>query len=387
MWRDDKNKPNEGTDMIDLRTLSRRGFLNMSAVGAASLMLPAALTRPAFAAAPLPAVKEEDAILGFGYVGPVSDEGWTWAHNQGVLAVKKAYPKLKKVLEVENIPYSAAATRTYRQFVSEGAQMIFDTSSSGDFLHEVVKRAPDVAFMECDGRVSMDNLGWYYLAHWYPTYVIGVAAGHMSKSGKLGYVASFPVASVIGSTNAFLMGARSVNPNATLQCIAINSWFDPQAATQAGTALIDNGCDFLFGIMDEAGYLQVAEKRGVWAAMWNTDIRRYGPNSYVSSVLIDFAKFYVDQVGQRLAGTWTPSEVLFKMGQGVDRDKWGEKVPADAAKAADAVRDKIIGGWSPFEGEIKDNKGNVKIAKGQKMTDVEIYNWDWSVDGVSGLGV
>lgn len=372
--------------MIDLRTLSRRGFLNMSAAGAAALAMPAGLLRAGSAsAATLPAIAEEDAVIGFGHVGPITDEGWTWSHHQGVLAVKDAFPKLKKVIEVENVPYSADATRTYRQFVSEGASIVFDTSSTGDFLHEVVKRAPDVAFMECDGHQVMDNLAWYYLAHWYPTYVVGVAAGHLSKTGKLGYVASFPVASVFCSTNAFLMGARSVNPNATLQTIAINSWFDPQAATQAGTALIDNGCDFLFGIMDEAGYLQVAEQRGVWAAMWNTDIRRYGPNSYVSSIIIDFKKFYVDQVSKRLAGTWTPSETLLQMGSGVDRDAWGEKVPADVAKAADAVRDKIIGGWSPFVGEIKDSTGAVRVAKDQKMTDMDLYTWDWSVEGVSGL--
>jgi basic membrane protein A len=371
--------------MIDLLTLSRRGFLNMSVAGAASLIVPAGLVGQARAAAAFPAIKEEDAVIGFGHVGPISDEGWTWAHHQGVLAVKDAYPKLKKVLEVENIPYSADATRTYRQFVSSGANMIFDTSSSGDFLHAVVKQATDVAFLECDGRVDMDNLSWYYLAHWYPTFVIGVAAGHLSKSGKLGYVASFPVASVFASTNAFLMGARSVNPNATLQTVVINSWFDPQAATQAGTALIDNGCDFLFGVMDEAGYLQVAEKRGVWAAMWNTDVRRYGPNSYVSSVMIDFKKYYVDQVGKRLAGTWTPADSLLAMGSGVDRDKWGEKVPADVASAADAVRDKIMGGWSPFVGELKDSTGKVRVAAGQKMTDIDLYNWDWSVEGVTGL--
>ncbi|NKN39755.1 BMP family ABC transporter substrate-binding protein [Agrobacterium sp. a22-2] len=371
--------------MIDLRNLSRRGFLNMAAAGSAAALLPGGLIRAASAATPLAAIKEEDAVIGFGHVGPITDEGWTWSHHQGLLAVKEAFPKLKNVLEVENVPYSADATRTYRQFVSEGANMIFDTSSTGDFLHEVVKRAPEVAFMECNGHQTMDNLGWYYMAHWYPTYVLGVAAGHLSKTGKLGYVASFPVASVYTSTNAFLMGARTVNPNATLQTIVINSWFDPQAATQAGTALIDNGCDFLFGIMDEAGYLQVAEKRGVWAAMWNTDIRRYGPNSYVSSIIIDFKDFYVDQVKKRLAGEWTPSETLFAMGKGVDRDVWGEKVPADVGKAADAVRDKIMGGWSPFVGELKDSKGTVRLAAGQQMTELELYNWDWSVEGVTGL--
>jgi basic membrane protein A and related proteins len=370
--------------MIDLRSLSRRGFLNMAAAGSASLALPG-LVRSASAATALPAVNEKDAVIGFGHVGPVTDEGWTWSHHQGVLAVKEKFPNLKKVLEVENVPYSADATRTYRQFVSEGANMIFDTSSTGDFLHEVVRRAKDTAFMECNGHVLMDNLGWYYLAHWYPTYVLGVAAGHLSKSGKLGYVASFPVASVYTSTNAFLMGARTVNPTATCQTITINSWFDPQAAAQAGTALIDNGCDFLFGIMDEAAYLQVAEKRGVWAAMWNTDIRRYGPSSYVSSIIIDFKEYYVEQVRKRLAGEWTPTESLFAMGAGVDRDAWGEKVPADVGKAADAVRTKILGGWSPFVGELKDSKGAVRLAKGQKMSEMDLYNWDWSVEGVTGL--
>ena len=207
----------------------------------------------------------------------------------------------------------------------------------------------------------------------------------MSKSGKLGYVASFPVPSVFSGTNAFLMGARSVNPKATLQVIAIQSWFDPQAATQAGTALLDNGADLLFGIMDEAGYLQVAEKRGAKAVMWNTDIRRYGPKAYITSIVIDFKKFYVEQVGLRLAGKWTPPQVILPMGGGVDVDKWGETVPPDVAKQADAVRTKMLGGWSPFTGEIKDSKGNVKVAKGATMSESELYNWNWSIEGVIGI--
>jgi basic membrane protein A and related proteins len=234
-------------------------------------------------------------------------------------------------------------------------------------------------------RNPLDNLSTYYVAHWYPTYVTGVAAGLMSKSGKLGYVGSFPVPSVFSGTNAFLMGARSVNPNATMQVIAINSWFDPQAATQAGTALIDNGADLVFGIMDEAGYLQVAEKRGAKAVMWNTDIRRFGPKAYVSSIVIDFKKFYVDQVRARLEGKWVPTQTILPMGGGVDRDAWGETVPEEVRKQADAAREKIAGGWSPFVGEIKDSKGNVKVAAGKKMTESELYNWDWSIDGVRGI--
>ncbi len=370
---------------MDLRNLSRRGFLNIGAAAGASLILPkTGLIRSARAAEPLPAVAEENAVIAFGHVGPTSDEGWTWSHDQGMKAVQAAFPKLKTLM-VESIPYSADASRTYRQFVSEGANMVFATSNYGDFLYDVAKRSPEVAFFECDGRAPLDNLGTYYLAHWYPSYITGVAAGLMSKTGKLGYVASFPVPSVYSGTNAFLMGARTVNPNATMQAIVINSWFDPQAATQAGTALIDNGCDLLFGIMDEAGYLQVAEQRGAKAVMWNTDIRRYGPKAYVSSIVIDFKNFYVDQVRQRLEGKWVPTENILPLGAGVDRDAWGETVPEDVRKQADAVRDKMLGGWSPFEGEIKDSKGNVKVAKGTRMSEVELYNWDWSIEGVTGL--
>lgn len=362
---------------------SRRNFLQISGAATTGLM-GNGLIRPAWASQLAP-VAEEDAVVAFAHVGPIADEGWNWAHHQSMLAVKEAFPNLKNVIEVENVPYSADATRLFRQFVREGANIIFDTSSKGDFLLEVSDRTPDVAFCECNGITVKDNLSWYYGETWYPSYVIGVAAGLMTKTNKLGYIAAFPLPSAYASTNAFLMGARSVNPQAELQTIVINSWFDPQAATQAGTALLDNGCDFLFGIMDEAAYLQVAEARGAWAAMWNTDLRHYGPNAYVSSVVFDFKPYAVEQVRNRLNGTWKPAATLFPMGGGVDRDAWGQNVPAEVAAQADAVRDKILGGWSPFEGEIRDVNGEVRVAKGQTMTEDELYLWDWSVEGVSGL--
>lgn len=371
--------------MLTTKALSRRGFLNMGAAAGASLILPqTGLIRPAFAQAPLPPVAEENAVGAWGLVGPTADEGWNWAHDQGRQAVQAAFPKMKTLL-VESIPYSADASRTFRQFVAEGANIVFCTSNYGDFLYDVARRAPDVAFYECDGRAPMPNLGWYYLAHWYPSYVVGVAAGLMSPTGKLGYVASFPVPSVYSGTNAFLMGARSVNPNATLQAIVINSWFDPQGATQAGTALIDNGCDVLFGIMDEAAYLQVAEARGKKAIMWNTDIRRYGPNAYISSIIIDFRDFYLTQVRRRLAGEWTPTTDILPFGGGVDRDAWGATVPPEVAAAADAARDRIMGGWSPFTGEIRDAKGAIRVPAGQTMSEMDLYEWNWSIEGVSGI--
>ena len=374
--------------MKDFKNISRRGFMGLAGMTAAgSLLMPkSGLIQPAFGASPFAPVKEEDAVIAFGHVGPISDEGWTYTHHLGKLAVEKAFPKLK-TLEVENIPFSADATRTFRQFVSEGANLCIISSEYADLVANVADASPDVAWMECNGHMTSANLNWYYVKHWFPTYVVGIAAGLLSKTGKLGYVASFPVPSVYAGTNAFLMGARSVNPDATLQCIAINSWFDPQGAHQAGTALADKGCDFLFGIMDEAAYLQVAQERGIWAAMWNTDIRQYGPDSYVSSIVVNWQDYYVDQVRKRLAGEWVGNQTtLLDMGKGVDRDAWGKNVPKDVAEKADAVRTKMMDeGFNPFVGPIKDNTGKLRVKEGETMDEMALYNWDWSVEGVSGL--
>jgi basic membrane lipoprotein Med (substrate-binding protein (PBP1-ABC) superfamily) len=364
--------------------IGRRQFLHLGCSTGASLLLGSRIRAGVVEVKPLPAVPEESALIAFGHVGPVADEAWTWSHDQGMKAVQAAFPRLKTVM-VESVPFSADASRIFRRFVSQGASMVFATSNYGDFLYDVARRAPDVAFFECDGRNPLANVGTYYVAHWYPSYVAGVAAGMMSRSGKLGYIASFPVPSVYSGANAFLMGARTVNPAATIQVIAINKWFDPQASTQAASALIDNGADLLFGIMDEAGYLQVAEKRGVKAVMWGTDLRRYGPKAYVTSVVIDFRKFYVDQVRLRLAGHWTPPTVLLPLGAGVDVDAWGASVPQDVRQRGDAARSKLLSGWSPFVGPLKDNKGATRVAAGKTMSESELYNWDWPIEGVVGI--
>lgn len=363
--------------------ISRRRFLEWGgAAGLAAGVPQIASAVPAMAS--LPPVAEKDAIIAFGYIGPASDEGWTWAHEQGRQAVQKAFPAAKTVI-VESIPYSADASRTFRQFVEDGAHMVITNSNYGDFLYDVAKRAPQTAFLHCDDRTVTNNMGAFYPSHWYPSYVTGVAAGVLTKSNRLGYIASFPVPTCFSGSNAFLMGAQSVQPNAKLQVIAISSWFDPQGATQAARALIDNGADVLFGIMDEPGYLQVAEQRDVKAVMLNTDTRKYGQKAYMSSIIFDFRKFFVEQVTARLAGRWQPGIHLLPFGDGADRDAWGMTIPPEAAQVADAARAKILNGWSPFVGELKTNRGVVKIAAGQQMSEIDVYNWNWSIEGVTGL--
>lgn len=364
--------------------LTRRRVLGYTAAGLASpiIMKRSGLIQSAGAAAPLRAVAESEAVIAFGHSGPISDGGWTWKHHLGLEALQKAYPKAK-YLEVENIPYSADATRTFRQFVAQGAHLVFISSFYGDFLSSVSNAAPKVAFFENYGRNMTANQSGYWVQHWIPSYVIGVTAGLLTKSNKLGYVGSMPIPAIYESVNAFHLGARSVNPNVTTQVININSWFDPQAAAQAGSALVQNGADYLFGFMDEAAYLTVAQKAGIWASMWNADMRESGPDSYVSAVIVDWREFYLDQMKKLLAGEWTGSQDFLLKPPHVDRDKWGAKVPPSVAKQADDVRAKLLdGSLNPWKGELKDSKGKVRIKAGETM---EPFGWSWALEGVSGF--
>lgn len=351
------------------------GAVPLSVLGAA----------PARAANALPAVAEKDATIAFGHIGPISDGGWTLTHHRALLAVKAAYPAAK-YLEVESIPVSADATRSFRQFVENGANIVFVTSEYGDLLGSVADDATDVAFLECNGHNATANLGSYYIQHWMVSYVLGVAAAQLSH-GRIGFVGSLPVPSVYCCANAFLLGARSVNPKAAIQVILINSWFDPQAASQAASALVQNGVDLIYSNLDDTSVLAVAEKAGIRAITWNTDMRASGPNAYVSSAVIDWNPFCVAQVGKRLRGQWTGgTQTLLPMGGGVDRDAWGARVPPEVGARADLVRHRIINqGYNPFSGEIRDTAGAVRVKAGETMTEAALYGWDWPVDGVSGL--
>jgi basic membrane lipoprotein Med (substrate-binding protein (PBP1-ABC) superfamily) len=376
--------------------LTRRQFLKLTGAAAGTYAAGSLLSACGSAATPAPAepAKEEAAApasgekvkIAFGHVGPVSDEGWTWSHDQGMKAVQKAFPNVETAL-VENIPFSEEASRTFEQFVADGAKMVIITSEYADFANKVADAHPEVMFLECDGHRATDNQIWYYVQHWYPAYLIGMAAGLLTKTNQLGYVASFPVQSVYANVNSFHLGARSVNPNISTNVVLINSWFDPAAAKQAGVALVDGKADFLFGIMDEAAYLQVAEERGVWAAMWNTDMRRFGPKAYVSSLVLDWGPFYVSEVQALLDGQWKGNrEILLPLGGGIDRDKWGENVPPEVQQQVDAIRDKMINeGFNPFVGPINDTTGKAKVSEGQAMTNDELYVWEWAVEGVTGM--
>lgn len=364
--------------------LSRQELLKRAAAVGVSASALGALLRDAGVAR---AATSATVKIGFAYVGPITDGGWTLTHDLARRAVEKVYPNVETSY-VENIPFSQEASTTFERLVAEGNKLIIVNSEYADFLSTVAAKHPDVMFLECNGHNYAPNLGPFYINQQDALYVVGIAAGLLTKTNKLGYIGSFPVAAVRNTASALLLGARSVNPKATVQVVSINSWFDPLKARQAANALIDSGADFTIGIMDEPAYLQASEKRGVWTAGWNVNMQKFAPTKYVSGEVQNWNAYYVKVVGQFLKSQLkAPNPVtLLPLANGVDRSAWGPNVPMAVRKRADLARTAILRkGFNPFTGPLRDNTGKLRVKKGQKLSRLEQYDLDWVVSGVKGL--
>jgi basic membrane protein A len=366
--------------------ITRRHLLKSAGMGAAGLAAGAILAACGGESGPSTSPGgsggTKTARIGFAYIGPTTDNGWTFTHDEARKAMVDRLGNKVKTTFVENVPISAEASQTFEQLASSNDLVIANTEYA-NFLSDVAARHPDVHFLECDGHTFTDNLYPYYVAHHRPNYLLGVAGGLLSKSGKLGYVGAFPTATAFNDVNPMLLGARTVNPNATVQAVMISSFFDPQKATAATNALIDGGADYIFAVMDEPSFLQVCERRGVWGAAWNLDIRQFGPNAYVNSYLLQWAPFYIDQAEKTIDGTWKAEKQVHLLP--VDLGKWGDKVPQDVQSKVAEAKSKIDGGFNPYTGPLTDNKGKERLPDGQTLNDVQAYSIDWAVEGVTGL--
>ena len=368
--------------------MTRRRLLQNTGVGAAGLFggaaLLAACSSSSSTASGVTGSSAPNSInVGFAYIGPVADNGWTFTHDEGRKAMESALGSKVKTTFVENVPISAEAGQTFEQLASDNDLVIANTEYA-NFLSDVAANHPDVAFLEADGHTFTDNLFAYYVEHVAPNYLLGVAAGMLAPSGKIGYVGAFPSATAFNDTNPMLLGARTVNPDATVTAVLISSFFDPQKATQATNALIDGGAEFIFSVMDEPSFLQVAEKRKVWGAAWNTDIRTFGPDAYVNTYQLEWGDFYTQQAQKVLDGTWKPETQVDLLP--LSLGEWGDSVPQDVQDAVAAAKTKIDGGLNPYTGPLTDTKGDVRLNEGDTLSPVQAYAIDWSIEGVTGVG-
>jgi basic membrane protein A len=357
--------------------MKRRNLLTATALGAMSLGLGITLSQTA-QAADVPGVA-------FVYLGNPGDAGWTYAHDAGSKEVEAKFGNKIKITRVENVPESADSERVFRDLANKGNKIIIGSSFGyQDFELKVAKDFPDTVFLHATGYKKAPNFGTYDVRMYQGAYLAGVAAGYVTKTNTLGFVASVPIPEVVRNINAYTLGARSVNPKIHTW---INSWFDPGKEKQAAETLIGQGADVLLQNTDSSATLATASEKHVHAFGWDSDMKKFGPDAHLGSVVGNWGVYYTAVVQQVLDGKWKNDPVWWGIPQkAVSLDDLNTSaIPANALKDVEAKRDQIAGGkWDVFTGPIKDQAGEVKVPAGKTLTDAELQRLNWYVDGVDG---
>ncbi|MFL6632704.1 MAG: BMP family ABC transporter substrate-binding protein [Massilia sp.] len=337
--------------------------------------------------AALPAHAADPLKVAFVYVGPVGDAGWTYAHEQGRQAMEKALAGKAVTTYVENVPEGADAERVIRKLAVDGNKLIFTTSFG--FMNpteKVAKAFPDVVFEHATGFKLAKNMGVYETRQYEGTYLQGVIAAKMSKTGTIGFVGSFPVPEVIRNINAYTLGAQSVNPAIRTKVVWINSWYDPAKERQAAETLIAQGADVLTQNTDSPATLQVAQEKGKYAFGWDSDMVKFAPKAHLTATTNSWGDFYTRTAQAVMARTWKSAEVRGGLMEGmVKMSPLNAAIPADTAKLFEAKKAALIGDrLKPFQGPLKDQSGALKVAAGSELSLADLKGMNWYVQGVEG---
>lgn len=332
-------------------------------------------------------VKTEQLKVGFIYVGPVGDAGWTFAHDNGRKHIEAKFGDKIKTTFVEKVPEGADAERVIRDLVSQGNKLIFATSFGfGDAMEKVAKDHPDVKFEHATGYKTSNNLRVYEAKFYEDAYLAGVVAGSMTKTNTIGFVGSFPIPEVLRNINAFTLGARSVNPKVTTKVVWVNTWFDPPKESEAAQALINQKADVLLQNTDSTAVLQTAEKNGKYAFGWDSDMSAFAAKAHLGSAVVNWGPYYEKAVNDVLAGTWKTSDTKWGTKEGAnDLIKINSVVPESAKKRVDEIKNGLKAGtFAVFRGPLKDNSGKVVLEKDVIADDAWKGKINFYVEGVDG---
>ena len=303
---------------------------------------------------PLSLANADEVKVGFIYVGPVGDHGWTYMHDQGRQLVESKLGDKVSTTYIENVKYGPDAERVMREMAQSGVDMIFATSFGYmESMLKVAKEFPDVKFEHATGYKTAPNMSVYSSKFYQGRYIQGVIAGHMSKNGKAGYIASFPIPEVIRGINAFYVGATSVNPNFDIDVVWVNTWYDPAKEADAAKVLISQGSDIITQHTDSPAALQVAEMEGVLAFGQASDMIQFAPKAQLTAIIDDWGPYYVERVQALLDGTWETSDTWGGMDTGMVKMAEYTNMPATLATIAEELQALITAGeLDPFGGQF-----------------------------------
>jgi basic membrane protein A len=331
--------------------------------------------------------KKKDVKVGFIYIGQPGDMGYTYAHDQGRLYLEKELGV--KTVKMENVPEDAAKVeKVCEDMISQGCNVIVGTSFGFlDGMKRSAKNHKEVTYLHASGTdTDTPNLSTYFGKIEQTRYLSGIVAGMKSKSGKIGYVAAFPIPECIRGINAFTLGVRSVNPSAVVKVVWTSTWFDPAKETEAANTLLSQGVDVITQHQDSAAAQQAAEKVGAFSIGYNSDMSKSAPKAYMTAPTWNWGPYYVRQVKAVQDGTWKKESYWGGLEDNiVDLAPLTALAPDGAQAKVDAAKADIKSGkLNVFAGPIKDQTGAEKVAKGATMKDEDVWNMTWFVEGVEG---
>ncbi len=347
----------------------------------------------------------------FVYIGPRGDIGWTYAHDQGRQIAEKTLPWLETKY-VESVP-EGQATATLDRLVADKCQVIFTTSFGYmDDTLAAAKKYPDVIFAHATGYKRMPNVATYIAEFYQVYYLNGLVAGAMTKSGKVGFVGTFPIPELKRHLSSFALGVKAANPRAVVNVKWLNSWFDPAKTREASEALISEGADILSSAEDSATGVQTAAARKIPTFSHYNSMYKFSPDYVVSGHIAHWDKIYIDFLSKIHAGTYTAKNLS-------NVDYWsllnsgGVEMGADAGLAINpkyaaqlkaarmtvngkqvSVYDRVMTlmadmkmakpTFDPFTGPIADRNGVMRVAAGKVSSIGDLNGMGWVAPGVVG---
>ncbi|WP_458792409.1 BMP family ABC transporter substrate-binding protein [Yoonia sp. MH D7] len=356
--------------------MKRRSLL---ATTAASVLI-ASLGTAAFA--------QDKTKVGFIYVGPIGDGGWSHEHNQGRLAIEEEFGDAIETVYVESVPEGPDAERVMTQMALGGADLIFATSFGFmDPTMNVAAKFPDVKFEHATGFKQSDNVATYSARFYEGRAVQGHIAGSMTESNIIGYIGSFPIPEVIRGINAAYIQAKAVNPDVEFKIVWAYTWFDPAKEAEAATVLIEQGADVILQHTDSTAPQAAAQAAGnVITFGQASDMSEFAPHPRVSSIIDDWAPYYIARTKAVIDGTWTSGNTWDGIGAGmVAIGEISDAVPADIKASAEALRDSLgDGSYHAFTGPLNKQDGSAWLAEGETADDGTLAGMNFYVEGLVG---
>jgi len=330
--------------------------------------------------------------VGFVYVSPIGDAGYTYQHDLGRKQMEAALKGKVVTQIVENVEEGADAERVIRNLATDGCKMIFTTSFG--YMNPTAKVAegfPNVDFFHATGYKSSKNMATYNGRFYEGRYLNGVIAGKMTKSHIAGFVGAFPIPEVMMAIDAFTQGMRSVDPKAEVHVVWVNSWFDPAKEREATMSLISQGADMITQHTDSTVVVQTVEEqhkagKNVWSFSYNSDMSKYGPTSQLSGDITDWSGYYTKTVENVLAGKGIGPNTWDGLKEGMIKlAPFNAAVPKDVRTYVDKVMANMKSGKvNAFQGPVVAQDGTVKVPAGKVMSDADLGGLNYYVQGVVG---